>query len=117
MNDLPDLRPGEEPVAEILARRRSSCAIPVFVKVRIDADALLANRQTSDDEPQLPIWWLKMPNGREIRAHRVTWGALTVSKYERRGTLWSSTDRVRAWLEVHGPVIADGALYDPNEEK
>lgn len=109
--------------------RPSACAIPLFVKVRIDADALLANRATAAAidlgenavaEPPLryrPIWWLQMPNGREVRAHHVTWGALTTSHYEARGRSWSPTERVSAWLEVHGPVIADGTLYDPNAEK
>lgn len=107
--------------------RPSACAIPLFIKVRIDVEAIVANRDTVkyDDElkglvaPTIlrPIWWLQMPNGREFRAHNITWGALTVSKYEPAGRSWNLTDRVSAWLEVHGPVIADGTLYDPNTEK
>lgn len=98
--------------------RPSSCATPPVIKVRIDVDALAANRADTCAAPRCrPIWWLQMPDGREVRARNISWSARAVSQYVPAGRAWNSTDRVSAWLEVHGPVRADGVLYNPNTEK
>lgn len=99
-----------------------TCARPVFVKVRIDADAIRDNHVLKAEGEfsaldYRPVWWLQMPNGLEVRAREIAWNAPTASRYRAGGTSWNLTVRVSAWLEVYGPVIADGKLYDPNTEK
>lgn len=91
--------------------RPSTCSVPRPIKIRIDLDALTANRQGA--EPIRPIWWVQLPDGREIRAHEVLWQGFTATRYKPAGTQWNLTDRVSAWLDVKGPVLADGTWYQP----